>query len=172
MAIEEGYLHGDLKGGTSADAAINLPPDYTKTAKAVAERQGALAGYRLADEIQGHLKWAKVVALLPENTNRVVQAESPSKIGTVDASKHYDETMIITGKVVQVTVRPTVTFVNLDASGPNSPFTAVIFQANAGQFGDVQQLKHRDVEITGTVTEFHNKPEIVLESTNQLKEVK
>ena len=56
LAIESAYLHGKLKGGLSREEAPDLPPGYTKVAKIVAERQAALAGYRLADEIQ---KWVK-----------------------------------------------------------------------------------------------------------------
>ena len=56
LAIESVYLHGKLKGGLSREDAPDLPAGYTKAAKTVAERQAALAGYRLADEIQ---KWVK-----------------------------------------------------------------------------------------------------------------
>ena len=56
VAVEKAYFHGELKGGTSADDAPALPEGYTKEAKAVAERRAALAGYRLADEIQNILK--------------------------------------------------------------------------------------------------------------------
>jgi hypothetical protein len=56
LAAEKAYLNGNLKGSKTAEAAPPLPEGYTKTAKAVAERQGALAGYRLADEIQQFLK--------------------------------------------------------------------------------------------------------------------
>ena len=56
LAIEKAYLHGNLKGSKSADEAPGLPEDYTKAAKVVAEKQGALAGYRLADEIKKFLK--------------------------------------------------------------------------------------------------------------------
>lgn len=171
LAIERGYLRGELKGGTSQEAAQSLPDDYTKAAKAVAEKQGALAGYRLADAIEKYLKVGQVVAPLPANTNRVVQRAIPKRIGASDAGKFYDETMIVTGKVAQVTTRPTVTFLNLDQSGTNAAFTAVIFQANVSQFGDLQKLKNENVEISGTITEYRNKPEIILESTNQIKVV-
>src|ERR1017187_1341683 len=67
LAIEKGYLRGALQGSTNAETAPELPADYTKAAKAVAERQAALAGYRLAGEIQKFLKCGSVVPLLPEN---------------------------------------------------------------------------------------------------------
>lgn len=56
LAIEKAYLRGELKGSTSPDNAPALPEGYTKEAKAVAERQAALAGYRLADEVRKYLK--------------------------------------------------------------------------------------------------------------------
>jgi hypothetical protein len=56
LAIEKAYLHEELKGSTSPDIAPGLPEGYTKEAKAVAERQAALAGYRLADEVKKYLK--------------------------------------------------------------------------------------------------------------------
>jgi hypothetical protein len=52
LALERAYLRGHLKGSRKAEAAPELPEGYTKAAKALAERQGALAGYRLADEIR------------------------------------------------------------------------------------------------------------------------
>jgi hypothetical protein len=56
IAVEKVYLHGKLKGSTDRETAVDLPEGYTKTAKAVAETQAALAGYRLAAEIQ---KWVR-----------------------------------------------------------------------------------------------------------------
>lgn len=170
LAIQYGYLNGNLRGGMSESTAPALPADYTKQAKTVAERQGAMAGYRLADEIRKYLKYDGVVPPLSENP-AVATAESPipSIIGTAEASRHYDESMVVTGKVVQITIRPTVTFVDLDGSGRNSPFTAVIFPDNVGKFGDLQRFKNQDVEISGTITQYRNKLEIVLESPDQIK---
>jgi hypothetical protein len=169
LAIEYGYLNGALQGSTDAATAPSLPADYTKNAKVVAAKQGALAGYRLADEIRDYLKLGTAVPLLPENTYTTAQTTVPKKIGIAEASKFYDESMIVTGKVVQVTSRPSITFINLDESGPNAPFSVIIFPENLSQFGDLQKLQGHSVEISGTVTEYRNKPEIILESTNQLK---
>ena len=60
------------------------------------------------------------------------------KIGTGEADKHYDQEMIVTGKVAQVTIRPKVTFLNLDKPFPNSPFTVVIFHGHSSFFGDAK----------------------------------
>jgi len=170
LAIEKGYLRGELKGGTNGDTAVALPPGYTQAAKAVAERQCALAGYRLADEIQKYLNLGRMVPLLPENTNVVTQAAT-HKIGTAEASQYYDQTMIVTGRVVQVSVRPNIKILSLDTPSVAAPFTAVVFAENAGAFKNLENLTNQNVEITGGITEYRNRPEIILESPDQIKVV-
>jgi len=51
IAIEDGYLYGLLQGSRESADAPALPSDYTKNLKIIAEKQAALAGFRLADEI-------------------------------------------------------------------------------------------------------------------------
>ena len=87
----------------------------------------------------------------------------PLKIGTADAANHYDQEMIVTGKVAQVTIRPTVTFLNLDKPYPDSPFSVVIFHGHSSFYGDANALKGKSIEIKGKVTNYHDKPEIALD---------
>src|SRR6266705_742265 len=66
---------------------------------------------------------------------------APMKIGTLDATNYYDQTIIVTGKVVQVTIRPSVTFLNLDRPFPDSPFAVVIIHGKSSYYGDANALK-------------------------------
>jgi DNA/RNA endonuclease YhcR with UshA esterase domain len=93
---------------------------------------------------------------------------APQKIGAGEADKHYDQLMTVTGTVAQVTVRPTIVFLNLDKPHPDSPFVCVIFPAATNQFGNLKALDGKSVEVTGKIKNFHDKPEIVLDSSNQL----
>ena len=95
-------------------------------------------------------------------------AAAPLKIGTADATNHYDQEMIVTGKVAQVTIRPTVTFLNLDKNYPNSPFQVVIFHGHSSFYGDANALKGKSIEIKGKIKNYHDKPEIALDNANQL----
>ena len=95
-------------------------------------------------------------------------AASLLKIGAADATNHYDQEMIVTGKVVQVTIRPTVTFLNLDKKHPDSPFQVVIFHGKSSFYGDANALKGKSIEIKGKIKNYQDKPEIALDSTNQL----
>jgi DNA/RNA endonuclease YhcR with UshA esterase domain len=95
-------------------------------------------------------------------------APAPVKIGALEATNYYDQEMIVTGKVVQVTIRPTVTFLNLEERYPESPFAVVILHGHSSFYGDANVLRGKSVEITGKIKNYHGKPEIVLDSTNQL----
>ena len=95
-------------------------------------------------------------------------APAPLKIGAADAANYYDQEMIVTGKVVQVTIRPTVTFLNLDEKFPGSPLAVVIFHSHSSFYGNANALKGKSIEIKGKIKNYHDKPEIVLNSTSQL----
>jgi DNA/RNA endonuclease YhcR with UshA esterase domain len=92
----------------------------------------------------------------------------PLKISATDATNYYDQEMIVTGKVAQVTIRPTVTFLNLDKSYPNSPLAIVIIHGKSSYFGDANALKGKQIEISGKIIKYKDKPEIALDTTNQL----
>ena len=163
LAIEYGYLNGHLKGSTNAEDAPMLPDSYLKAATAVARRQAALAGYRLADEIQQYLQMPQAVPLLPPNTNTDAQP-LPAQISAEQAADYYYEELVVTGKVVNVSVHSTIAVMDLDKGYPDTPCTAVVFDQNFDLFGDLQKYKDHNVSIKGTITEYHEKPEIILES--------
>jgi DNA/RNA endonuclease YhcR with UshA esterase domain len=95
-------------------------------------------------------------------------SEPAKKIGAAEAGQHYNETLIVTGKIAQVSVRPSVVILNLDKPSPDSPFSAVVFARATNRFGDLSKLQGKQVEIMGMVKQYRNKPEIILENTNQL----
>jgi hypothetical protein len=92
----------------------------------------------------------------------------PVKIGAVDAARHYDRVLTVTGTVAQVSLRPSIVFINLDHPYPDSPFVAIIHSQDTNRFGNLKLLKGEPVEITGKVINYHNRPEIVLEKPSQL----
>ncbi len=93
----------------------------------------------------------------------------PMTIGAGAAHKYFGQEMIVTGKVVQVILRPKVALLNLDQPYPNSPFMLFIFPDQTNQFVNLKSLIGKNVEARGKITEFNRKPEIKLENTNQLK---
>ncbi|HTA95234.1 MAG TPA: hypothetical protein VK769_03845, partial [Verrucomicrobiae bacterium] len=111
-----------------------------------------------------------LVAAMPavESFAADTNAPAPLKIGTLEATNYYDQEMIVTGKVVQVTIRPTMTYLNLDEKYPDSPFSVVIFHSHSSFYGNANALKGKSIEVKGKIKNYHDKPEMSLDSTNQL----
>jgi S1/P1 Nuclease len=167
LAIKYGYLNGHLKGSTDPENAPPLPDSYIKAATAVAKKQAALAGYRLSDEIEEYLQTTAPVSLLPPNTNAAA-ASLPAEISADQAANYYYEELVVTGKVVDVSLHSTIAILDLDKPNPDTPCTAVVFDQNFARFGDFQKYQGHEVSITGTITEYHDRPEIILESPRQI----
>jgi len=105
-----------------------------------------------------------------QDTNAAASKASPPKrISAAEAEKHYDETAIVTGKVAQVSIRPKLVYVNLDKKYPESPMSCVVFARATNQFGDLKKLEGKQVEVKGKIEEYQSKPQIILNSSNQLK---
>jgi hypothetical protein len=80
-----------------------------------------------------------------------------------------NQNVIVTDRVVQVTIRPTIVFLNLNQRYPDSPLTCVIKGSDTNNFSDLKNYQDKEVEVSGRVTDFQGKPEIVLTVTNQIK---
>jgi DNA/RNA endonuclease YhcR with UshA esterase domain len=94
---------------------------------------------------------------------------APAKtISAAESDKHYDETLTVTGKVAQVSIRPSMAYLNFDKSYPSNLFTAVIYARATNKFASLPKLAGKDVAVTGKVVKFRSKPEMILENTNQL----
>jgi DNA/RNA endonuclease YhcR with UshA esterase domain len=96
------------------------------------------------------------------------KSASPKKIAAADAINHYQENVIVTGKVAQVTIREKLVYVNLDKKYPDTPLTCVVFAKATNQFGNLKQLEGKPVEINGKVEEYRDQPQIVLNSTDRV----
>jgi DNA/RNA endonuclease YhcR with UshA esterase domain len=117
------------------------------------------------------MKTRSLAVLLLSGCARLALADStnlPVKISAAEAAQHYDQVMTVTGMVAQVTLRPSIVFINFDLPFPKSPLAAVIHSKDTNQFGDLPSLKGRSVEITGKVQKYHDKPEIVVEKAGQI----
>lgn len=115
------------------------------------------------------LCWPTLAFLLLAPNLFADDTKSLAKIGTGDAANYSGKEMIVTGKVAQVSIRPSIVFLNMDKPYPKSPFTLVIFPAATNQFGNLKALRGASVEATGVITNYHDKPEMVLDKADQLK---
>jgi exonuclease VII large subunit len=118
--------------------------------------------------IAAALGFSSLLAAAQDTNAPAPQASPPKRISAAEAEKHYDETVIITGKVAQVSIRPKLVYVNLDKKYPEAPMSCVVFARATNQFGDLKKLEGKQVEVKGKIEEYQSKPQIILNSSNQL----
>jgi hypothetical protein len=115
------------------------------------------------------MKTKSVLALLPVICAALAVAQAPPNYTPEEASKHVGETATVTGKVdgFHQSGKGNI-FLNMGGKYPNQAFTAFIPSANAPQFSNPQQYEGRTVVVSGKITLYHGKAEIVVTSPAQI----
>ncbi len=99
-----------------------------------------------------------------DDTNAVA-----ATIGTAEASKWIGKQVVVTGVVAQVSVRPSLVFLNFDKAYPSNLFTAIVRTKNTNEFGNLTSFRGKAVSVTGKVQDYNGKPEMELTRKAQLK---
>ena len=101
-----------------------------------------------------------------------INTNPPTKVVSAAAAELFvGETNTVIGKVAQVTLREKVVYLNLEKPFPDMLCSGVIFAAKTNQFENLEKLKGRTILITGKITEYQGKPQIVIDGKNQLEVV-
>jgi DNA/RNA endonuclease YhcR with UshA esterase domain len=102
-------------------------------------------------------------------TNAPAKSAEPVKIKAEEAKKHIGEEAVVSGTVAEVNRAASLVRLNFEKPYPNNVFAAVIFNRNTNAFPEVDKLKGKSVEVSGKVADYHGRPEIVVNSANQVK---
>ena len=106
------------------------------------------------------------------NTNSKQQnfeTEKPSAvISPLEAGDYNGKTVTVKGFVADVYQSDKVAYLNFVEKYPNNPFTAVIFASKFEDFPDIIKYKNKDLEVTGRVSIFKGKPQIICNSPKQI----
>lgn len=97
------------------------------------------------------------------------ERKKPDVLPASDAKGKVGETITIEAKVAEVNKTEKIVRINLGARFPKQELTLVIFPANFSKFEDVEKLEGKTVRVTGKVTEYQKRPQIVLDAKEQLK---
>ncbi|MDE2173001.1 MAG: hypothetical protein KGJ31_00135 [Patescibacteria group bacterium] len=101
-------------------------------------------------------------------------AAAPVSIGTIaytDASAHVGSLASVRGTLVNTyTSKTGTTFLDFCANYKNCPFSGVIFADDAKKFGDFSRYTGRVVSITGKISSYQGKAEIILSDPSQISE--
>jgi len=108
------------------------------------------------------------VILLVAITQRVGQCAAP--YSAIEAAKHVGENATVTDRVdgIHQSGKGNI-FLNMGGKYPNQAFTAFIPAKGAGQFSDYQKYDGQSVAVSGKITLYRGKPEIVVMSPSQIR---
>jgi DNA/RNA endonuclease YhcR with UshA esterase domain len=91
-------------------------------------------------------------------------------IAPADAKAHVGQTVTIEGPVGNVyTARSGMTFIDIGGRYPDNAFAAVVFSDDSAKFPNIKALDGKIVAVTGAVSLYRGKPEIILKSADQMK---
>lgn len=100
-------------------------------------------------------------------------AKKPEVLTAKAAKEKVGQSVLIEDQVAEVNRTDTLIRLNLGARFPKQDLTLVVFQRNFPLFEEtVKGLSGKKVRVTGTVTEYKSRPQIVLERPDQLTVIK
>ena len=99
-----------------------------------------------------------------------VQVPEGGCLALRDAGLHTGENSCVEGRVLQVyTARSGSTFLDFCQDYHNCPFGSVIFAADRSKFGNLGSLEGRMVQITGEITTYNGRAEIIIRDPKQIR---
>jgi len=102
--------------------------------------------------------------------NRSFEIDKPEAvISPLEAGNYNGKTVTVKGFVADVYQSEKVAYLNFVEKFPKNPFTAVIFASKFSDFPDIINYKNKDVEVTGRVSMYKEKAQIILNSPKQIK---
>ncbi len=114
------------------------------------------------------------------DTNKQVKQDSISQIQQTQkqenlflkskqAVKYIGKNATINGYVADVYKNEKVAYLNFDGKFPKNTFSGVIFKDDFSKFGDVNRFRNKNVEISGVISGYKGKPQVILKNTSQVK---
>ena len=115
------------------------------------------------------MKRKAVLTLLTAMCACFAVAQAEPTYTAAEAAKHVGETATVTDKVdgVHQSSKGNI-FLNMGGKYPNQAFTAFIPSRSAGQFSNPQQYEGQTVAVSGKITLYKGKPEIIVNLPSQI----
>ena len=97
-----------------------------------------------------------------------ISAQTPNYTAA-DAAKHVGEIATVTDRVegVHQSGKGNI-FLNMGGKYPNQAFTAFVPSSSAAQFSNPQQYDGKTVAVSGKITLYRGKPEIIVANVSQI----
>jgi hypothetical protein len=93
-------------------------------------------------------------------------------IESKEANRNVGDSLNVRGFVADVYESPKVIYLNFGSKFPKNDFTCTIFAGSLENFSDIRTFLGKRVEVTGRITIYKSKPQMILWSQSQIKILK
>ena len=98
------------------------------------------------------------------------RSENPvAVISPLDASEYMGKFVTVKGLVADVYRSDKVAYLNFIKKFPDNPFSGVVFAREFDAFGDLNVYQNKNVEISGRISTYRGKPQMILNKPSQIK---
>ncbi len=106
----------------------------------------------------------------PKKRKEIADRKTPiATISPLEADKYHGKLVTVKGFVADIYQSEKVAYLNFVEKYPDNPFTAVIFASKFADFPDIGKYKNKNVEVSGYISQFKGKPQIILNDPKQIK---
>lgn len=91
-----------------------------------------------------------------------------SKITPKEAAQYEGDSVTVAGFVADVFMNDKVAYLNFEKKFPKNTFTCVIFEDRFGKFDDIKFFAGKKVEVSGRISIYKNKPQMILRDESQI----
>lgn len=104
-----------------------------------------------------------------DNVNYKRSEVPAAVISPLNAEEWMGKYVTVKGFVADVYQSDKVAYLNFIKKYPDNPFSGVIFARTFEEFGDLQEYSNKNVEITGRISTYRGKPQMILDKKSQIK---
>jgi len=115
---------------------------------------------------------------IPKNNDNEIRTDgnrSSDKITSLqtitskEVKTHVGDSLVIKGFVADIYLSDKVAYLNFENKFPKNIFSCAIFSNKFDEFGDLSRFKNKNVEVNGKILTYKNKPQVILNSKDQIR---
>lgn len=99
----------------------------------------------------------------------VYARQNDNSIDYTQAPKYIGQHITVKGKIVSTSYRKGTDFLDFCVDYTHCPLSLVVLDTNTYKFGDIGKYSGNNVKVTGTVSTYQGRTEILLTDPNQIK---
>ncbi|MDE2474514.1 MAG: hypothetical protein KGO48_05655 [Alphaproteobacteria bacterium] len=113
----------------------------------------------------------KLIDQYPEADTTAADTEPAGVFDISEASEHVGQTARVRGTLINAHTSASGTvFLDFCRQYRSCPFSAVIFADDAKQFGDLSKFAGKEITVSGKISSYQSRAEIILRSPDQIRE--